>query len=306
MKTRIALSFSLALGAFGCAARGSPALGSIAGQIFSATGLGTASQGEALFAAGGKIAEGWEGFSESEEYYLGRGVAATILGRYKPMRDQALVKYVSTVGATLAAHSDRPETYKGYRFAVLDTNEVNAMAAPSGFIFVTKGMIRQLPDEDALAAVLAHEIAHVVKGHGVAAVSQANFAAAGAILAKEGASMAMQGNQLLQLANVFEDSIEDVTETLLTKGYSKSQEYDADEYAIELMKRAGYNPNALVVMLSKLEAMDAGDDAGGWFSTHPDPDDRKDEIDGSIEHTGSEENQKRRQARFEKATKRLG
>lgn len=295
-----------AVGLCGCAGNNEQ-LGMLAGNILSATGLGTASQGQALFSAGGKLAQGLEGFTEREEYYLGRGVAATILGKYRPVRNAALTSYVNKVGSTLAGFSDRPETYKGYYFMVLDSEELNAMAAPGGFVFVTKGLIKRMPDEDALAAVLAHEVAHVVKGHGINAVSQSHLASAGAILAREGASMAVSGTQLSQLTSLFGDSIDDVTETLLTKGYSKSQEYDADEYAAELLERAGYNPGALLTMLSRVAESGQSAGSGGWFSTHPDPEDRKDEVEGSVgKGYAFAEAQKLRAERFRRAVQSLG
>ncbi len=74
------------------------------------------------------------------------------------------------LGQSLVIFSDRPETFGGYHFLLLDSNEINAFAAPGGLILVTRGMLQCCANEDELAAVLAHEIAHVEKKHGLTAI----------------------------------------------------------------------------------------------------------------------------------------
>ena len=104
--------------------------------------------------------------NESQEYFMGRAVAALAIEKSQLYTsDAALERYVSLVGHSVAFESDRPETYKGYTFGVLDADEPNAFCAPSGFIFVTKGLLKQMKSEDELAGVLAHEIAHVALRH---------------------------------------------------------------------------------------------------------------------------------------------
>ncbi len=278
-------------------------LGQFGSSILSSTGLVTPGQAGSIMKAGEHIAKGVEGLSEEEEYYLGRGVSATVLAKYRPYRNAAVTNYVNKVGAVVAAVSDRPETFGGYHVLVLDTPEINAMSAPGGFIFVSTGFLKIVPDEDALAAVLAHEVAHVVKGHGVKAISEANLSQALVILGKEAA--ASQGGDVVQaLTTTFGDSISDVTNTLLTKGYSRSQEYDADEYAAELLERAGYNPGGLVTMLDALEKKAKASAQGGWLSTHPAAEDRKDEL-GSVEAKAGA-GQEIRSKRFSQAMRSLG
>ena len=104
-----------------------------------------------------------------EEFYLGRKVAAQVLGAYpkRLAQDSPITQYVTKVGATLALASRAPYPYRPYTFIVLDEKEVNAFAAPGGIIFITTGMISFLPNEDALAGVLGHEIGHVELRHGV-------------------------------------------------------------------------------------------------------------------------------------------
>jgi beta-barrel assembly-enhancing protease len=249
--------------------------------------------------AGGQLYKAAKGLSEEQEYYLGRGVSATLLGKYRPLRDGQVNRYLNEVGLVLAGYSDRPETFGGYHFLALETDEVNAVSAPGGFVFVTKGFLRIIPDEDALAAVLAHEVAHVVKGHGTAAISQANLTSALTLIGRQAAES--QGGEAGRLlTGTFGDSIKDITDTLLTKGYSRSQEYEADRYAVALMGKAGYDQQALLSMLQALEKMNNAKGAGGWFSTHPDPGDRQEEVAGKISAASASvsDGRKIRAARF--------
>lgn len=261
----------------GCGAQGMGGLSGIGASALNSAGFNvSAGDLDAAFRAGDAVAGAARGFSPEQEYYLGRGVSAVMLSRYRPIQNAPLNRYVNKVGLVLAGYSDRPSTFGGYHFLVLDTDEVNAFAAPGGYVFLTRGFLRLVPDEDALAAVLAHEIAHVVKGHGTAAISQAKVTAALTQLGKQAA--ASQGGEETQLlTETFGDSIKDVTDTLLTKGYSRSQEYDADEYAAVLLQRAGYDPAGLAAMLQAL-AGQSKNSSGGWFSTHPDAEKRAAEV----------------------------
>jgi predicted Zn-dependent protease len=141
--------------------------------------------------------------------------------------------------------------------------------------------VNALPDEDALAAVVAHEIAHVVRRDGANAVSNAALFSALSEASMQGASIAVSqtsaGPALGVLTNALSDSVEGVMEKLLTKGFDRSQEYRADLYAAQLLQRAGYDPAALVRVLTILETH-TGKDHAGWFATHPAPADRIEEL----------------------------
>jgi predicted Zn-dependent protease len=254
----------------------------IASNVLGSSGVVSRSQAEALLKAGEHVVSASTPLTEEQEYFLGRAVAANILGRYRPLRNPGLQRYINLVGRAVAAVSDRPDTFRGYHFLVLDTEEINGLAAPAGFIFVTRGLLRQVTSEDELAAVLAHEVAHIVFNHGVAAISQSKLTKALAIVGREAADE-YRGGLLSEMTDLFSESVEQVTEALLTSGYSRSQEYRADEYAVELLVRLGYDPAALARVLGRLDTLaqastHARTSQGGWFDTHPEPEDRIDEL----------------------------
>ncbi|MBU1405664.1 MAG: M48 family metallopeptidase [Proteobacteria bacterium] len=207
-----------------------------------------------------------------QEYYVGRAVGATLLGKYSPRTDSQTVEYLNLVGQSLARVSDMPETYGGYHFVLLEDEGINAFAAPGGLIFISRGMLRCCKDEDALAAVLAHEIAHVQLKHGLQAIKTSRLTSAFSIMATEGAKQA-GGPQLAQLTGIFEDSIHDVTATLVNSGYSRAFEREADVAALEILRRAGYDQRALVAMLGEMKQR-LNPQGLDFAKTHPDPADR--------------------------------
>ena len=113
-------------------------------------------------------------FTQEDEIGLGNALTASFLGASPLHPDANLQRYVNRVGRWLALHSDRPDL--PWTFSVIDTETINAFAMPGGSIIVSSGLIRQLGSEAELAGVLAHEIAHVVKKHQLAAI-QANMSA---------------------------------------------------------------------------------------------------------------------------------
>ena len=206
--------------------------------------------------------------TEKEENYVGRAVAATLLSKYPLCADQALSRYVNEIGQAVALASERPLTYGGYHFGVLDTEEVNALACPGGMIFITLGMLKQARDEDELAAILAHEVAHVNHKDGLAAIQQSRWVKAAGMLGSEAARLS--GADLAQLVSLFEGSVDDVVKTLVVNGYSREQESAADLSALSFLRRAGYDPGGMSSYLSRLAAEEtSGPSDRGIFATHP-------------------------------------
>jgi predicted Zn-dependent protease len=205
--------------------------------------------------------------SDEEEYYIGRAVAAKILSSYSLLENKKLTEYVNLVGQTVAIHSDEPITYGGYHFAVLNSKEINAFACPGGIIFITKGMINAVQNEDELAAVLAHEVAHINHRDGVSSIQKARLTEVATLIGTETAKRYTPA-QVSQLVSLFEGSVDDVFKTIVVNGYNKSQEYNADESALTYLSRAGYDPEALEDFLERL-ASQTQSSGGGIMKTHP-------------------------------------
>lgn len=218
------------------------------------------------------LIKSFEDFTPQQEYYIGRTVGAMILDQYPAYDAERANAYVNLLGQALALASDQPEIFGGYHFLVLDSDDINAFAAPGGLIFVTRGMLRCAAHEDALAAILAHEIGHVQAKHGLQAIKKSRVTAALTNVALTGAKT-YGDEDLAELTTIFEDSIFDITTTLIENGYSRAFEKEADLIALTILQRVGYNANGMIDMLN---VMNANLQPGGldFAKTHPDPEDR--------------------------------
>jgi predicted Zn-dependent protease len=221
-------------------------------------------------------------FTPEQEYYIGRTVAARLLDRYSPYDRPQLTRYINLIGQSLAQASDRPATFAGYHFLVLDSEELNAFSAPGGLIFVTRGMLKICQSEDDIAAVLAHEVAHVQEQHGIQAIKKKYRD--DALLALGGAAVSSQLGGGPTLTRLFDLSVKDVLATLLEKGYSRAAENDADEIAVTLLTRIGYDANAIVRVLTVLQNRVQAQQPG-FGRSHPSPDDRIVKLRASIVET---------------------
>ncbi len=216
-------------------------------------------------------AKAQEVITPEQEYYIGRAVAANILARYKVYNSPKAQKYLNNICHAMTTLSERPELYKDYFVVILDTNEINAFATPGGHIMVTRGLLKCTDSEDAVAAVLAHEISHILLQHSVKAIKTSR--AANAIIRTSGSlAVAATGGNDGAKENVdgFSDSVDEIVGDMLEHGYSKSQELAADTKALELMANAGYNPRAMDSMLKLIEANTKENDQG-FKKTHPEP-----------------------------------
>jgi predicted Zn-dependent protease len=219
------------------------------------------------------------GPDEQQERDLGRVAAATLLGAAKPASNRELQLYVNRVGLWIALQSERPEL--PWRFAVLDTDSINAFAAPGGYVFVTGGLMHRMHSEAELAGVLGHEIAHVVLKHHLHALRRD----AGAQLLTDftADAAAQQAGKANIPAGVL-DAVSGQVKTLYTRGLDKSDEYAADRLGVMLAARAGYDPYGLPAVLETLDGMDANDGALTLlYQTHPRPADRLTQLEAMRE-----------------------
>ncbi|HEY5998420.1 MAG TPA: M48 family metalloprotease [bacterium] len=231
---------------------------------------------------GEALRKGFSDLTPQEEYYLGRAVAARILGTYRALDDGERTRYVNTLGQVLARSSSRPETFGGWHFALLDSDEVNAFAAPGGFIFVTRGLYATCANEEQLAAVLAHEVSHVTLRHGLGAIKNERLTEAFTILGTTALKEYSKGD-LQKLTTAFEGSINDIANQMLVSGYSQGQEYAADAEAAHVAWRAGYDPAGLTQFLQALREKGKSAAPKGFFSTHPPAAERLTRAEGAIE-----------------------
>lgn len=244
-------------------------------------------------------AKSFEDITPEQEYYIGRAVAANILKTNRPCGSQAATSYINVLGQTLAQASDMPETFGGYHFMILDADTINAFAAPGGLIFVTRGMLRCCRHEDAVAAVLAHEISHVNHKHGLQSIKNSRITSALTSMAIAGAS-AMTQNQLGALTKDFEGAIYDTTTTLVNSGYSRSFEVQADSTAVTIMKRVGYSPRGMIDMLSVMqERLKPG--GLDFAKTHPSPSSRISVLQQTAGGFAAVSQNSARQTRFTRA-----
>ena len=257
--------------------------------------------GKAVDASKGLVGS-FESFTPEQEYYVGRGVAAEIINKFPVDPDTAATHYVNLVGQTLANVSDLPTTFSGYHFFILDTNELNALSTPSGFVFVTRGLLRVCHTEDELAAVLAHEIGHVEHHHGIQAIKNGRFWGA----VKDGGMVAASraGNaNVARLASVMGDAVGEMFKTALTHGYSQDLEREADASALEIMHRVGYDGHAMVTMLTdmqdRLKQLKEADTE--LIATHPEAKDRIKDATKKLKNEPAVAAEPARKARFDAA-----
>jgi len=251
----------------------------------------------AVIGAGESTHSAKEEITPEQEYYLGRAVAANILSTYKIWNgNQALTNYLNQICAAITFNSPKPYIYNGYHVAILDSNEINAFATPGGHIFVTKGLINAAKLEDALAAVIAHEVAHIQLQHGIEAIKNDRFGKAigtGFVAAGEIFGVS-------ELTNIFSGSVGEISKTLIN-GYPPAQEFSADKTAMSLLASACYNPQSLIDMLQVLgTAQTAG---VGLSKTHPTPVQRVTEAQKTVGSYRVTDTSSSRQARFNAMTK---
>lgn len=156
-----------------------------------------------------------------QEHYLGRSILARILTEKQPVRSEELQNYVNQLGQYLALHSSRTATFKGYRFIVIDDSSLTALSTPGGFVAVSSAMLRLSENEDELASVLAHEIAHVALRHAEQNIKNNNRMAFGQQILSEVVLSVPTARTL----SVFTDAIS----VGINSTFNKSQEFDADE-----------------------------------------------------------------------------
>ena len=205
-----------------------------------------------------------------DAYYLGRAVAANILASYKPYTaNPDLTGYLNRICQTIVINSNYPDLFNGYHVMILDTPEFNAFATPGGHIFITKGLVESATSEDMLAAIIAHELAHIMLKHSLSIIEDIRLHEEMSAMADTATAFA--GNTAAAARfTYFRNSVAATVDALVKNGYSQEQEFDADSGAVVLLAASGYNPAALIQILRVLHGVQ-NTQKGGFNTTHPTP-----------------------------------
>jgi len=210
-------------------------------------------------------------YSPEEETRIGKQIAGNLLGAVPLVRDDKLQRYVNLVGNWVALQSGRKDVT--WHFGVLDTEDINAFAAPGGYIFVTKGLYQRLNNEAELAGVLAHEIAHVTLKHHLKVLKQSSLIGA---LGQAASNKVKDSDQVVQ--NLIGNGAE-----IMARGLDKNAEFEADRVGIVFAARAGYDPWGLPEVLQDLAGLPAKDSRTSLlYKTHPHPADRLAELGEAV------------------------
>ena len=235
--------------------------------------------------------------SSDEAYYLGRAVAANILSIYRPYNaNPELTLYLNKISMVLAINSQEPILFNGYHVMILDSPEFNAFATPGGHIFITRGLLELCTTEDMLAAIIAHEMAHIMLRHGSSIIESMGLTRELADIANSAAALA--GNtDAARRTLLLRQSVAGTVDTLILNGYSQSQEFEADREALILLADAGYNPWAMMELLRVLNNVQ-NTRRDGFNSTHPSPEYRIQNITPIFAFYGIQNTGNYRELRF--------
>ena len=211
--------------------------------------------------------------SEDEEARLGRDAAAEVDAQLPLLDDPVVTAYVDSLGRAIARQTARGDL--AWRFAVVNTDVVNAFALPGGYIYVNRGLIDRAETMSELAGVLGHEVEHVVRRHGVDQAQKAQRAQTGVGL-------------VCSLTNVCEGAGAQVgiqvAGSLLLARFGRAAEREADAGAFATVRRAGIDPRGMRTFFGRLAAEEGAAGRGAavvtaWFADHPGTGDRIAEIE---------------------------
>ncbi|GHV95236.1 peptidase M48 [Spirochaetia bacterium] len=273
MKNRYIIPVLLMLAAFSVllsSCQHLAAIADIGAQVAGATGVIDQNTANAISNSSKAVGSAAEEITPEQEYYIGRAVGANILTTYKIWNGSPqLTAYVNRICGAIVINSPKPDIYNGYHVMILDSSEINAFATSGGHIFITRGLIADAKSEDALAGVIAHEIAHIQLQHSIKAIKTSRITQA-LLVTGTSAAGAATGYDVNELTDVFNESVGEIVTTMVNNGYSQTQEFDADSTALSLLASAGYNPSGLIDMLKELNKTQGGQ-SGGFNKTHPTP-----------------------------------
>ncbi len=206
--------------------------------------------------------------NEKDERAIGQAVSVKLIDRFGVYQDAAVTKYVALAGTVLAQTSARATL--DWKFIVLDTDAVNAYAAPGGFVHITRGALGLIRSEAELAGVLAHEIAHITAKHTIRAIQKAKLVDAGRDVA--GSQGGLVSSALTRVADASYDM-------LFENKFDRDDENESDKVGAALAHKVGYSPRGLSEFLARLAERNKGaGQPNGLFASHPQLKERIDRI----------------------------
>jgi len=217
------------------------------------------------------------GYSWQQETEIGKQASQQVAALFGLYRDPKLERYVMEVGNRVLAtsHLRRPGTEEQFRktpitFGILDSPIINAMALPGGYVYVTRGMLAHLNNEDQLATVIAHEIGHVAARHAARQAWQQQWGQ-GLLL---GGALLGQGVFGLPAQDIL--NLGGMAAQLIFLRYSREDELEADKLSVEYSSLAEYDPREVIPFFQTLNRIQEKEEQGmpGFLSTHPNPGDR--------------------------------
>jgi predicted Zn-dependent protease len=226
------------------------------------------------------------------EVEMGEQTDRGIREEYAVLDDPDLTNYIDEIGQELAYFNERKDIL--FTFTILDSDIVNAFAAPGGFIYVTTGLLKMADDEAEMACVLAHELGHVTARHSVRALQKA---------------MGVQVlTQLLLGDHEAWQQVAGAGAGLFMMKNSREHEFEADRFAVKYSTAAGYDPEGMQRFFGKLIDLHGTGPEGfqGWLSTHPSTNERVEKVRAEIGKYGiSAQNLKRERDRYQLMTHKL-
>jgi predicted Zn-dependent protease len=211
--------------------------------------------------------------SEAQEIQMGREADQEVAGSLGLYPEASVQSYVASLGAPLAAASERPNL--PWTFRVVDDASVNAFALPGGFIYATRGLMTHLDSEAELASVLGHEIGHVTARHSASQITKSQLATVGLV-----AGMIVSP-QLARFGDLAQAGM-----GLLFMKFGRDDERQADDLGLRYMTRRDYDPREMVEVFHVLDRVGEASGEGrlpSWLSTHPAPEDRAQRITAAIQ-----------------------
>lgn len=222
--------------------------------------------------------------SEKRELEIGAEEHAKVMQSMALLTDEELNAYVNEVGQRLALVSDRPDL--DFKFTIIDSPEINAFALPGGYVYINRGLLTYLNSEAELAAVLGHEIGHITARHAVQQQSRGSLArvasGVGGVVAAVATGSGYIGSQIMDVGSLWAQAG--------LSGFGREHELEADTLGAEYLLRAGYNPQAVITVVTVLKNQEdfntkvANQQPSyhGLFATHPRNDTRLQQAISSV------------------------